>query len=1667
MRREIKYLIFFFLILKFHSSFATDATTSFTPNPKGGWLPFREPTYFIDHLKNETDFNLDQMNEGGAGLRGFTAPELTADNCYLPKLNMTTPIMNPNSNASQEVWIQSSESYSNRFNKSFGKYISNEVHMGSYFSRYESDGSFNFDASPDFGVKAIDNYGYGKEGEFSNYNWCMVMRLWYCANTTVRNGISFIGTNYEMSAFMDNQLVMDTISRNNNQINANFNISTDPSSNPHRLDIFICQKGVISFVPGVGKEHFSLKIFGLNNNICAYPDDDIIKNCVPSKTTTTATNTPPVDDTTPQVAAQTSPVNDTAQTSPVTATTTDTITPPVASQTSPVNDTAQRSPVDPNISPVDPKISPIDATTSPITATATSTSTTSFTPNPKGGWLPFREPTYFIDHFKNETDFNLDQKNEGGAGLRGFTAPELTADNCYLPKLNMTTPIMNPNSNASQEVWVQSSESYSNRFNKSFGKYISNEVHMGSHFSRYESDGSFNFVALPEYGVKTIDNYGYGKEGEFSNYNWCMVMRLWYCANTTVRNGISFIGTNYEMSAFMDNQLVMDTISRNNNQIDADFNISTDPSSNPHRLDIFICQKGAISFVPGVGKEYFSLKIFGLNNNICAYPDDDIIKNCVPSKITTTATTNTPPVDVITPSINATESPVAVITPPVDPKISPIDATTAPVTATATATDSATSPVDPNISPVDPKITPIDATTSPVTATATATDSATSPVTATTTDSATSPVTATATDSATSPVTATTTDSATSPVTATATSPITATTSTTGVKPLVYTRQPTYFIDHFKNESDFNLDSSLAGGSGLSGFSSPQLTIDNCYLPKLNMTTPIMNPNSNASQEVWVQSSESYSNRYNKSFGRYLEIPFENRFYKQDTTNGVFYTIQNYASYGINPILDTYEDDENNFNWCFAMKLWYCAPPTGNMQFSYVGFGYEIIVYMDDNLIADFIGHQSNPNLFVDFNITRDSNPHKLDIFMCQKGRVNLNVERRFILTIFGDLENCDHGKDITLENCIPVSTSTSTSPVTATTTTSTSTTGTKQYFYPRTPTYFIGHSKNETDFNLDPNLAGGAGVRGFTVSQLNADNCYLPKLNMTTPIMNPNSNASQEVWVQSSESYSNRYNKSFGKYMEIPFENRFSKRDTTDGPFYQISDTDINPISDAGFGNEDDIQYNWCFVMKLWYCAPPTGIMSIYSSSPTFEMTVFMDDILVTDFIGHQTHPPPEFYSTFSISRQSNPHKLDIFMCQRGRMNPNTDRRFGLKNCTPVSTTTDTTSPVTATDTATSPVTATTTDTATSPVTATTSTTVVKPLVYTRQPTYFIDHFKNESDFNLDPSLAGGNALSGFSSPQLTIDNCYLPKLNMTTPIMNPNSNASQEVWVQSSESYSNRYNKSFGRYLEIPFENKFNKQVTTNGVYYTIQDYASYGINPILDTYEDDENNYNWCFAMKLWYCAPPTGNMQFSYVGFGYEIIVYMDDNLVTDFMGHQSNPNLYIDFNITRDSNPHKLDIFMCQKGRVNLNVERRFILTIFGDLENCDHGKDITLENCIPISTTTTTSTPPVTATATDSSTSPVTATDSATSPVTATATDSATSPVTATATATDSATSPVTATATATDSATSPVTATATATDSATSPVTATATDSATSPVTATATATSTPQSLLLLHHQL
>ncbi|KYQ92008.1 tenascin X [Tieghemostelium lacteum] len=261
-----------------------------------------------------------------------------------------------------------------------------------------------------------------------------------------------------------------------------------------------------------------------------------------------------------------------------------------------------------------------------------------FTANPSintTSWLPFRAPSYFIDHLKNETDFNLEQNHvTSGMGLRGFTAPQLTADNCYLPKLNMTTPI-----HATEKVWIESSQTYSNRFNKSFGKYISDEVDFYSLFTRSDSDGSFNFVGSTEYGLKIIDNYGYGKEGEFSNYNWCMVMRLWYCANTTERNGISFVGTNYEMSAFMDNQLVMDSIDRSNFKRNADFNISKDPNSNPHKLDIFICQKGAVTLGPG-RSQFFILKIFGLNKNICEYPEDDIIKNCVPTPTTTTTATS-------------------------------------------------------------------------------------------------------------------------------------------------------------------------------------------------------------------------------------------------------------------------------------------------------------------------------------------------------------------------------------------------------------------------------------------------------------------------------------------------------------------------------------------------------------------------------------------------------------------------------------------------------------------------------------------------------------------------------------------------------------------------------------------------------------------------------------------------------------------------------------------------------------------------------------------------------------------------------------------------------------------------------------------------------------------
>ncbi|KYQ88698.1 hypothetical protein DLAC_10720 [Tieghemostelium lacteum] len=87
---SISYLNIINDTIKINTSNPTINTTS--------WLPFRAASYFIDHLKNETDFNLEQKHEGGMGLRGFTAPQLTADNCYLPKLNMTTPI-----NATEEV----------------------------------------------------------------------------------------------------------------------------------------------------------------------------------------------------------------------------------------------------------------------------------------------------------------------------------------------------------------------------------------------------------------------------------------------------------------------------------------------------------------------------------------------------------------------------------------------------------------------------------------------------------------------------------------------------------------------------------------------------------------------------------------------------------------------------------------------------------------------------------------------------------------------------------------------------------------------------------------------------------------------------------------------------------------------------------------------------------------------------------------------------------------------------------------------------------------------------------------------------------------------------------------------------------------------------------------------------------------------------------------------------------------------------------------------------------------------------------------------------------------------------------------------------------------------------------------------------------------------------
>ncbi|KYQ93555.1 hypothetical protein DLAC_05334, partial [Tieghemostelium lacteum] len=635
--------------------------------------------------------------------------------------------------------------------------------------------------------------------------------------------------------------------------------------------------------------------------------------------------------------------------------------------------------------------------------------------------------------------------------------------------------------------------------------------------------------------------------------------------------------------------------------------------------------------------------------------------------------------------------------------------------------------------------------------------------------------------------------------------------------------------------------------------------------------------------------------------------------------------------------------------------------------------------------------------------------------------------------------------------------TDSATSPVTATATTDTTTTPitseltqgppTPGKMSVRQPTYFIDHQKNETDFGLDIKYKSDTPIKGFSSPLLTVDNCYLPTLNMSTPILNPT--FSQEVLVASNTSYYDRYRRYAGKYIEIPLEDSFLY--SAGGGFeYQA---EFNPLDGQGYGNEGDPHnYNWCFVMKLWYCFPPilneNRFYGIALYGDKFEVAIYFDNKLHSDIMGHQTKLIG-FYYNFNITKAMNPHKLDIFMCNKG---PVDDFHFQINifgdmdNCNygvdksldcqhPPKTANETTS--------------------TSPATGDSK-------VYRRQPTYFIDHLKNETDFNLDSKYRGGNGLRGFTAPTLVEDNCYLPKLNISTPIMNPNSNASQETWIQNTESYSNRYNKTFGKYIEIPIENNFKGNFNaTHGSYYVLEDFSTDGFNPIDNQgygNEGESHNYNWCLVMKLWYCTPTRGLMGISFNGAAYELSIYMDGVLVSDYIGHQSNPTLYSEFNMTRDVIGHSLDIFMCYKGPIDKSIDSRFILTIYGDLENCNKGTDSKLNNCPVVTPITANTTSPVTATAT----SPVTAT--ATSPVTATATSpvtaTATSPVTATATstpvtATATATSPVTATATSPVTATATPLVTATATATSTPPVTATATS--TPPVTATATATSTP----------
>ncbi|KYQ90562.1 hypothetical protein DLAC_09188 [Tieghemostelium lacteum] len=1326
-------------------------TTTYSANTLYGKIYVTSPTYFVDHSKLDTDFNLDVIHSGNQTFSGFSSQFLNSSTCNLPFLKVNTPFITVIPGPDKEVWISTPETYLDRYRKPTDTKRIVNLDLEKRFIKNIGnivDGEYMFTLQ-DTNFNPIDGQGLGNENDGHNYNWCFSLRIWYCPSPSGHSGISSYGVGFESVIYLDGELVNDVIGHNPplSSVTGDFN-SLPKDGTKHKLYIFMCNKGPSPVFNQTSK--ININIWG------------DLENC---------------DGGTEQIPDCTNPT-----------------IPPSSSGTGSGSG---------NIPP-------------PLTTTYNSLSVP--------GSIYTRQPTYFVDHSKGDVDFNMDPSKAGGLAFNGFTSEELTQENCFLPTLNITTPLYNINSNNSDEVWITDHNVYSQRYRTETGKFPIEHSFIKNPFNIAGNEFQFT-IDSKDFNV--LDHEGYGKENDDHNYNWCFVMKIWYCPAPTGPSGLSTTGTGFETAIFLNNKLVGDSIghSPSRSPINVDWNYLP-KNGTKHKLDIFMCNKGPSG-------------IFNQTNNLHLSIWGDL-ENC--------------------------NGGIEVPIPCTKVFITPGPAGVLPLTTTY------------NSQTLFAKIAP---------------------------------------------------------------------------------RTPTVFYDHEQTSDGFNMNVSKSGGLTFSGYSGKQLNAENCFLPTLIVSTPFRNINPGFTDEVWISSAQNYFNRFLPSVsggsGREVYHKLEERFIKNigNTADGNYmFTLMDT---NFNPIDNEgygNEGDDHNYNWCLVMRIWYCPAPSGHSGFNSLGFGFETVVYLDDELVADSIGH--NPvrsNINVDLNyLPKDGTKHKMDIFMCNRGYSGVfNQTSKINLNIFGDLENCDGG-DLKIDYCVPpIFTTTATGSGVLPLTTTYNSQAVFGKLFSRTPTVFYDHEQTSDGFNMNVSKSGGLTFSGYSGRQLNAENCFLPTLIVSTPFRNINPGFTDEVWISSAQNYFNRFLPSIvggsGREVYHNLEERFIKNigNTADGDYmFTLMDTNFNPIDNEGYGNEgDDHNYNWCLVMRIWYCPAPSGHSGFNSIGFGFETVIYLDDELLADSIGHNPVRSNINVDLNYLPKNGTKHKMDIFMCNRGysgvfnqtsKINLNI---FGdLENCDGGDLKIDYCVPPIFSTTTMEPA----------------STTYTKPElfggIHTRQPTYILDHKKSETDFNLQIVNEGGLALRGFSALALSPDNCFLPKTNRSLPLMNINP-GKQEVWIQSEQSYANRYKKPVGGagVFEIPIEQRFtrNPMNALGGEYiYTLN---SNNFNPIDGRgfgNEGDDHNYNWCMVMRLWYCVPPGNSfMGVSNLANRYESAIYLDGKLVGDQIGH--NPERQPggttwEFNIPRDKIKHKLDIFMCNKGPSGkFNQTSRINLNIFGDMDSCDGG----------------------------------------------------------------------------------------------------------------------------------